>query len=234
MKRNEDSGHSIGALTRRSTRQRRPRTLTANERNATARGETRSGYSFATAELHRLYSASLLGMLLHSLSSSMRVPARYAGGTSRCLCRPLPNRRQPSPYYRWVGFRAPVSCSVFTHVAARMVAEPPKAGLWYRSFRRYRYLHHPIRLLSAGVTVAGWDSYPLRNGAFFRRTAISGLTRRCPNERITAIVAPEFVSLRSPLRLALGSEGTKLSGAAPSPGVQGRAVSHPRVGVGAK
>ena len=36
----------------------------------------------------------------------MRAPARYPGGTSRCLCRSLPNRRQPSPYYRWVGWSA--------------------------------------------------------------------------------------------------------------------------------
>ena len=33
-------------------------------------------------------------------------------------------------------------------------------------FRRCRYLHHPLRLLPAGVTVAGRDSHPLKNGAF--------------------------------------------------------------------
>ena len=37
-------------------------------------------------------------------------------------------------------------------------------------FRRCRYLHHPLRLLPAGTTVAGRDSHPLRNGAFPRRT----------------------------------------------------------------
>ena len=37
-------------------------------------------------------------------------------------------------------------------------------------FRRCRYLHHPLRLLPAGATVAGRDSHPLRNGAFSRRT----------------------------------------------------------------
>ena len=37
-------------------------------------------------------------------------------------------------------------------------------------FRRCRYLHHPLRLLPAGTTVAGRDSHPLRNGAFSRRT----------------------------------------------------------------
>ena len=37
-------------------------------------------------------------------------------------------------------------------------------------FRRYRCLHHPLRLLPAGTTVAGRDSHPLKNGAFPRRT----------------------------------------------------------------
>ena len=37
-------------------------------------------------------------------------------------------------------------------------------------FRRCRYLHHPLRLLPAGTTVAGRDSHPLKNGAFPRRT----------------------------------------------------------------
>ena len=32
-------------------------------------------------------------------------------------------------------------------------------------FRRCRYLHHPLRLLPAGATVAGRDSHPLKNGA---------------------------------------------------------------------
>ena len=32
-------------------------------------------------------------------------------------------------------------------------------------FRRCRCLHHPLRLLPAGATVAGRDSHPLKNGA---------------------------------------------------------------------
>ena len=43
-------------------------------------------------------------------------------------------------------------------------------------FGRYRYLHHPLRLLPAGATVAGRDSHPLGNGAFARRTEKCGLT----------------------------------------------------------
>ena len=31
--------------------------------------------------------------------------------------------------------------------------------------RQCRYLHHPLRLLPAGATVAGRDSHPLKNGA---------------------------------------------------------------------
>ena len=37
-------------------------------------------------------------------------------------------------------------------------------------FRPCRYLHHPLRLLPAGATVAGRDSHPLGDGAFPRRT----------------------------------------------------------------
>ena len=37
-------------------------------------------------------------------------------------------------------------------------------------FRRCCHLHHPLRLLPAGATVAGRDSHPLWNGAFSRRT----------------------------------------------------------------
>ena len=37
-------------------------------------------------------------------------------------------------------------------------------------FKPCRYLHHSLRLLPAGTTVAGRDSHPLRVGAFPRRT----------------------------------------------------------------
>ena len=40
-------------------------------------------------------------------------------------------------------------------------------------FRQCRYLHHPLRLLPAGATVAGRDSHPLKNGTFPRRTGLS-------------------------------------------------------------
>ena len=56
---------------------------------------------------------------------------QYPGGTGRCSRRSLPNRWQPSPYYRRVGFRITrfEACSAFTKVAARMLAEPPMAAL---------------------------------------------------------------------------------------------------------
>ena len=55
---------------------------------------------------------------------------QYPGGTARCVCRSLPSRWRPSPYSRRVGFRITnfEACSAFTRVAARMVAEPPKAA----------------------------------------------------------------------------------------------------------
>ena len=54
----------------------------------------------------------------------------YPGGTCRCLRRSLPDRCQPSPISRRVGFRIERfgACSAFTGVAARMVAEPPLAA----------------------------------------------------------------------------------------------------------
>ena len=51
-------------------------------------------------------------------------------------------------------------------VTARMVAKPPWRPVTSECFRRCRYLHHPLRLLPAGTTVAGRDSHPLKNGAF--------------------------------------------------------------------
>ena len=54
----------------------------------------------------------------------------YPGGSCRCMCRSLPDRCQPSPFLRRVGFRVTrfEACSAFTGVAARMVAEPPLAA----------------------------------------------------------------------------------------------------------
>ena len=59
----------------------------------------------------------------------------YPGGDGRCSCRSLPNRWQPSPLLRRVGFRITrfEACSAFTRVAARMVTEPPRAALCRRS-----------------------------------------------------------------------------------------------------
>ena len=92
----------------------------------------------------------------------------YPGGTGRCSRRSLPGRWQPSPSRGRVGFRITGfgACSAFTHVTARVVAEPPRRPLSSECFSRCRYLHRPLRLLPAGATVAGRDSHPLRNGAF--------------------------------------------------------------------
>ena len=53
------------------------------------------------------------------------------GGNGRCSRRSLPDRWQPSPCGRRVGFRITGfgACSACTRVTARMVAEPPKAAL---------------------------------------------------------------------------------------------------------
>ena len=88
---------------------------------------------------------------------------QYPGGTRRCVCRSLPDRWQPSPFSRRVGFRIERfgACSAFTHVAARMVAKPPLAARYVEVLQTSRYLRHPLRLLPAGATVAGRDSHPL-------------------------------------------------------------------------
>ena len=48
----------------------------------------------------------------------------------------------------------------------------PRQPVSSQCFKRCRYLHHPLRLLPAGATVAGRDSHPLGNGALARRTTI--------------------------------------------------------------
>ena len=59
----------------------------------------------------------------------------YPGGTGRCSRRSLPDRWQPSPIFGRVGFRIArfEACSAFIRIAARVVAEPPKAALCRRS-----------------------------------------------------------------------------------------------------
>ena len=60
---------------------------------------------------------------------------QYPGGTGRCSRRSLPDRWQPSPSQRRVGFRAACfeACSAFTCVVACVVAEPPEATRCHRS-----------------------------------------------------------------------------------------------------
>ena len=60
---------------------------------------------------------------------------QYPGGTGRCSRRSLPDRWQPSPCGGRVGFRIAgfEAFSAFARVAARVLAEPPKAALCHRS-----------------------------------------------------------------------------------------------------
>ena len=77
----------------------------------------------------------------------------YPGGTCRCLRRSLPDRCQPSPISRRVGFRIERfgACSAFTGVAARMVAEPPLAA-------RYIGVLQTMSLPpSSAPTATGWN-----------------------------------------------------------------------------
>ena len=54
----------------------------------------------------------------------------------------------------------------------------PRRPVASECFRRCCCLHHPLRLLPTGATVAGRDSHPLRTGAFSRRTLKYTLRRR--------------------------------------------------------
>ena len=92
---------------------------------------------------------------------------QYPGGSGRCSRRSLPDRWQPSPCGRRVGFRitgfGPARRSVALRPAWSL--NRPRRPLSSECFGRYRCLHRPLRLLPAGATVAGRDSHPLRNGA---------------------------------------------------------------------
>ena len=68
----------------------------------------------------------------------------------------------------------------------------PRRPVSSECFERCRYLHHPLRLLPAGATVAGRDSHPLGNGALSRRTvaAVIGRPPRVPPRPRIATVTP--------------------------------------------
>ena len=91
----------------------------------------------------------------------------YPGGAGRCLHRSLPDPWQPSPSIRRVGFRITCfeACTAFITLRPAWALSRPRRPVASECFRRCRYLHHPLRLLPAGATVAGRDSHPLRTGA---------------------------------------------------------------------
>ena len=77
----------------------------------------------------------------------------YPGGTGRCVRRSLPDRYQPSPSYRRIGFRIInfEACSAFTRVATRMAAESPVAT---RSVGVLQSMSLPS---STAPTATGWS-----------------------------------------------------------------------------
>ena len=118
--------------------------------------------------------------VLRPLPSSMRAAATTpAERVGACVARfptrgSLPRRTGGSASALLVSRPAQrsESCGPHGHGAAHGSPFPSKC------FRRCRYLHHPLRLLPAGATVAGRDSHPLRSGAFSRRTVRSANSRR--------------------------------------------------------
>ena len=88
----------------------------------------------------------------------------------------LPQRRRPSPNLRRVGSCIALfeACSAFTArygLHARRVPYGPSTLEASAASLPPR----PSQLLPAGTTVAGWDSHPLRERAFARRTEICAL-----------------------------------------------------------
>ena len=98
-----------------------------------------------------------------------------------CVLPPIP-RRNPSVHVS-LASRQVVSLPRYQggSASASPVSRPARRSLTLRPawslsrpwrpvasecFRRCRCLHHPLRLLPAGTTVAGRDSHPLKNGAF--------------------------------------------------------------------
>ena len=90
-------------------------------------------------------------------------------------------------------------------------------------FGRYRYLHHPLRLLPAGATVAGRDSHPLGSGAFARRTEKCGLRSRTneahPRPGAPASSSSTDTPARAECRASPLVAESLSSGMAPLPGV---------------
>ena len=120
--------------------------------------------------------------VLRPFPSSMRAAATYPGGTCRCMCRSLPDRWQPSPISRRVGFRIARfgACSAFTGVAARMVAKPPLAA---RCIGVLQTMSLPP---SSAPTATGWNDScragfaPAEEGRLPRRTRNDTLSARGP------------------------------------------------------
>ena len=73
--------------------------------------------------------------MLRPIPSSTRAAAITPAEPVGARVASLPDRWQPSPLFRRVGFRVTrfEACSAFNVVAARVVAEPPKAALCRRS-----------------------------------------------------------------------------------------------------
>ena len=106
----------------------------------------------------------------------------YPGGTCRCLRRSLPDRWQPSPISRRVGFRIArfEACSAFAHAAARMVTKPPLAA-------RYIGVLQTMSLPpSSAPTATGWSDScragfaPAEEWRLSRRTRKTTLSVRGP------------------------------------------------------
>ena len=92
---------------------------------------------------------------------------QYPGGTRRCL---RTGRAFPVIRAGRLPCVIPFRGLLGVHSRYGWSLSRPGRPVPPECFRRYRYLHHPLRLLPAGATAAGRDSHPLKNGTFPRHT----------------------------------------------------------------
>ena len=82
-----------------------------------------------------------------------------------------------------VGLRNDIfeDCSAFTRVTACTLAKSPKVTLYTRGFSHFvTAMTAPIA--SGWSNITGWDSHPLENAAFARRTPEKDIRRKLLND----------------------------------------------------
>ena len=92
-------------------------------------------------------------------------------------------------------------CSAFTRVTACTLAGSPKVIRYIEGFSHFvTSMTAPIA--SGWSKIAGWDSHPLRNAAFARRTPECDIPRISGNVLVAAIVVIRYILKLAPKGVA--------------------------------